>query len=370
MRKLGLTLAAATLALGVGYGSASAEIKVATAGPMTGDYAAFGMQMQRGAEAAVADINAAGGVLGEMLSLSVGDDACDPKQATAVANDFVQQGVIFVAGHFCSGSSIPASGVYIEEGIMQMSPASTNPAFTEGPFEKGNKTTFRTCGRDDQQGDFAGAWLAENFKGKNVAVIHDKSTYGKGVADLTKAVMNAAGLQEVMYEAYTAGEQDYTALISKMKAAKVDAIYLGGYHTEGALIIRQAREQGLAAQLIGPDSLNTLEFITIAGDAAEGVMFSNAAEARNLPSAKAVVEKIRAGGFEPEGYTLSTYAAIQVWAMAATEAGTTDPEKVAETLRSHDWDTVIGTIGFDEKGDLTASAYVWYMFKGGNYSEM
>ena len=370
MKKLGLTLAAATVALGVGMTAAKADILVATAGPMTGDYAAFGMQMQRGAEAAVADINAAGGVNGEMLELAIGDDACDPKQATAVANDFVQKGVVFVAGHFCSGSSIPASDVYIEEGIMQMTPASTNPAFTEGPADKGVTTIFRTCGRDDQQGDFAGAWLAENFAGKNVAVLHDKSTYGKGVADLTKAVMNANGLQEVMYEAYTAGEQDYTALVSKMKAANIDAIYLGGYHTEGALIIRQAREQGLDAVLIGPDSLNTLEFVTIAGDAAEGVMFSNAAEARNLASAQEVVAKIRAEGFEPEGYTLSTYAALQVWAAAANEAGSTDPETVAETLRSHDWDTVIGTIGFDEKGDLKQSAYVWYVFKDGNYSEM
>jgi branched-chain amino acid transport system substrate-binding protein len=370
MRKLGLMLAAATLALGVGALPAAADLEVATAGPMTGDYAAFGAQMQRGAEAAAADINAAGGVLGEMLHLNVGDDACDPKQATAVANDFVSRGVIFVAGHFCSGSSIPASDVYIEEGILQMTPASTNPKFTEGPAEKGVATIFRTCGRDDQQGDFAGPWIAQNFAGKKIAIIHDKSTYGKGIADLTKAAMNKAGLQEAMYEAYTAGEQDYTALVAKMKAANIDVIYLGGYHTEGALIIRQAREQGLKAQLLGPDSLNTLEFVTIAGEAAEGVMFTNAAEARNLASAKMVVDKIRAGGFEPEGYTLTTYAALEVWAKAATEAGTTDPEKVAATLRSHDWDTVIGKIGFDEKGDLKESAYVWYVFKGGNYSQM
>ncbi|GIK96660.1 MAG: branched chain amino acid ABC transporter substrate-binding protein [Alphaproteobacteria bacterium] len=371
MRKFGFTLAAALLsASALGAGSAHADIAIATAGPMTGDYAAFGMQMQRGAEAAVQEINAAGGVLGEQLSLAIGDDACDPKQATAVANDFVSQGVVFVAGHFCSGSSIPASDVYIEEGILQISPASTNPVFTEGPAEKGVTTIFRTCGRDDQQGVFAGKWLAENYAGKNVAILHDKSTYGKGVADLTKAVMNENGLQEKMYEAYTAGEQDYTALITKMKSENIDAIYLGGYHTEGALIIRQAREQGLNAQLIGADSLNTLEFASIAGEAADGVMFSNAAEARNLPSAQEAVEKIRATGFEPEGYTLSTYAAIQVWAQAANEAGSTDAEKVAETIRSHDWDTVIGTIGFDEKGDLTAASYVWYVFKGGNYSQM
>src|SRR5690606_31416913 len=163
---------------------------------------------------------------------------------------------------------------------------------------------------------------------------------------------------------------DYTALVTKMKSANIDAIYLGGYHTEGALIARQAAEQGLKAQLIGADSLNTLEFISIAGDAANGVMFSNAAEARNLPTAQAAVEKTRATGFEPEGYTLSAYAAMQAWADAANEDGTTDSEKVAETLRAHDWDTVIGTIGFNEKGDLKTAAYVWYVFKDGAYSEM
>jgi len=370
MKRVALGLSAAALSWALTGGAAQADIVIATAGPMTGDYAAFGQQMERGAKKAVEDINAAGGVNGEKLVLEVGDDVCDPKQAVAVANDFVQKGVIFVAGHFCSGSSIPASDVYIEEGILQMTPASTNPAFTDGPAADGITTIFRTCGRDDQQGDFAGKWIAEHMGKKNIAILHDKSTYGKGIADLTKGMLNAEGVQEKVYEAYTAGEQDYTALVSKLKAAGIDVIYLGGYHTEGALIIRQAREQGLDAQLIGPDSLNTLEFVSIAGDAAEGVMFSNAAEARNLPSARKVVKEIRDEGYEPEGYTLNTYAAIEAWAKAANEAGTTDPETVAETLRSKDWDTVIGTIGFNESGDLKKASYVWYVFHDGNYAEM
>jgi len=252
MRKFALSVTVAASALGFALSSAAADITIATAGPMTGDYAAFGQQMERGAKAAVADINAAGGVNGEKLVLEVGDDVCDPKQAVAVANDFVQKGVIFVAGHFCSGSSLPASDVYIEENILQMTPASTNPAFTDGPAADGITTIFRTCGRDDQQGDFAGKWIAENMGDKNIAVLHDKSTYGKGIADRTKAMLNAEGVTEKMYEAYTAGEQDYTALVSKLKAENIDVIYLGGYHTEGALIIRQAREQGLDAQLLGP----------------------------------------------------------------------------------------------------------------------
>ena len=171
-------------------------ITIATAGPITGDLAEFGAQMKSGAEKAVADINAAGGVMGKQLKLEVGDDQCDPKQAVAVANDLVSKGVVFVAGHFCSGSSIPASAVYHEEGILQITPASTNPKFTEDPAAAGWKTVFRTCGRDDQQGSFAGPWIAEHFKGKNAAIVDDKSAYGKGLADLTKAAMNAAGLTE------------------------------------------------------------------------------------------------------------------------------------------------------------------------------
>jgi branched-chain amino acid transport system substrate-binding protein len=371
MRKYALPLiAAAAFATAIGATAAQAQsLNIATAGPMTGEYAAFGDQMRHGAQRAVLDINAKGGVLGKNLALSIGDDACDPKQAVAVANDFVSKGIIFVAGHFCSGSSIPASSVYHEEGILQMTPASTNPKFTEDPAAAGWGTVFRTCGRDDQQGSFAGPWIAQHFKGKNVAVIDDKSTYGKGLADLTRAAMNGAGMKEVLNDEITAGDKDYSALVSKLKAANIDVIYFGGYHPEAALIVKQSREQGLNAQLLSGDSLNTQEFATLAGAAADGVMFTNAAEARNLPSAKDVVDEFRKDGFEPEGYTLSTYAAIQVWAQAVAKAGTTDAKKVADTLRSQTWDTVIGKLGFDAKGDLTSSTYVWYVFKDGKYTE-
>src|SRR5882724_5070610 len=372
MRKLTLPLlaaAAVATALNVSAVKAADTITIGMAGPLTGDLAEFGAQLKRGAEQAVADLNKAGGVLGKQLKLEEGDDACDPKQAPIVANDLVSKGVVFVAGHFCSGSSIPASAVYHEEGILQITPASTNPKFTDDAAASGWDTLFRTCGRDDQQGSFAGAWIAEHFKGKNVAIVDDKSAYGKGLADLTRAALNSAGMKEVLSESITAGEQDYTALVSKLKNAKVDVIYFGGYHPEAALIVKQSREQGLKAPLLSGDSLNTQEFATLAGAAADGVMFTNAAEARNLPSAKDVVDEFRKAGFEPEGYTLSTYAAIQAWAQAVTKAGTTDPKKVADALRSQSWDTVIGKLGFDAKGDLTSSTYVWYVFKGGKYSE-
>ena len=242
MKKFALSGLALGFSTALAASTAWADIQVATIGPITGQYAAFGEQMKRGAEMAVADINAAGGVNGEQLVLNVGDDACDPKQAVAVANQMVSKGVKFVDGHFCSGSSIPASKVYEEEGILQISPASTNPTVHR---RAAAGTLHRVCGRDDAQGIVAGDFLAKNYKDKKIAIIHDKTAYGKGLADETQKALNAAGGKEAMYEAYTAGEKDYTALVSKLKEAGIDAVYVGGYHTEAGLILRQMREQGL-----------------------------------------------------------------------------------------------------------------------------
>jgi len=372
MRKFSLSvLAAVTTAAFAFAGPAGAQdtITVATAGPMTGQYASFGEQMKRGAEMAVADFNAAGGVLGKKLVLEIGDDACDPKQAVAVANDFVSKEVAVVAGHFCSGSSIPASAVYAEEDILQITPASTNPALTEDAKAKDWYNVFRTCGRDDAQGIVAGRFLAEKYKGKNVAILHDKTAYGKGIADETKKNMNAAGLQEVMYEAYSAGEKDYSALVSKMKQANIDAFYLGGYHTEGGLIIRQAREQGLNAQMVSEDALVTAEFWTIAGPAGEGTLMTFQPDPRKLDSAKAVVEKFKAAGYDPEGYTLYTYAALQVWKAAAEAAGSTDTKAVSDAIRGKTFSTVIGDLTYDDKGDVKDPEYVWYVWTNGSYKE-
>ncbi len=344
-------------------GTSQAEITIAAAGPMTGQYASFGAQMKAGAEAAVRDINAAGGVLGEMLKLEVGDDACDPKQAVAVANQMVNKGVKFMAGHFCSGSSIPASNVYSEEGVVMISPASTNPALTDN----GGDGVYRVCGRDDQQGEVAGAYLATKYAGKNIAIVHDKTAYGKGLADATKAVLESKGGKAALYEAYTAGEKDYSALVTKLKQAKIDVLYVGGYHTEAGLMVRQMREQGLSTQLISGDALVTQEYWAITGDAGEGTLMTFSPDPRKNPVAAPLVEKFRKAGIEPEGYVLYTYGAIQAWAQAATAAGSTEFDPVLEALNSKKFNTVLGEIGFDERGDVTAPGYVFYVWSKGNY---
>lgn len=364
--KFKASLFAAAAGLALTMGTAQADIKIGIAGPFTGQLASFGEQLKRGAEMAVADLNAAGGVNGEQIELLLGDDQCDPKQAVSVANKLVNQEVVFVAGHFCSSSSIPASDVYAEEAIPMITPASTSPTLTE----KGYDTVFRVCGRDDQQGVVAANLLATKFKDANIAILHDKTAYGKGLADETKKALNATGKQETLYEPITAGEKDYSALISKLKANKVSVVYLGGYHPEGGLIVRQAKEQGLELQLVSGDAINSLEFGSIAGNAADGTLFTFGPEPRNFPEAEAVVQKFKDGGYEPEGYTLYTYAAIQAWAQAATEAGSVDVVKVADQLHKTTFKTVLGEFAFDEKGDTTGRTYVWYEWMNGNYSEV
>jgi branched-chain amino acid transport system substrate-binding protein len=366
MKKLWLS----GLALGASLvlaGSATAQdIRVGVAGPMTGSEASFGAQLKNGAELAVADINASGGVLAKQLKLEVGDDACDPKQARAVGEKMASLKVPFVAGHFCSSSSIPASEAYAEGNVLQITPASTNPQFTE----RGLWNTFRVCGRDDQQGAVGGEYLAKAYKGKNIAILHDKTTYGKGLADETKKALNKLGGKEKMFEAYTKGDKDFTALVSKMKAAKIDVVYIGGYHNEAGLILRQMRDQGMKTALVGGDALVTNEFWAITGTAGEGVRMTFGPDPRKKPTAAAVVAKFKAKGIDPEGYTLYSYAAFQIWSQAVAKTGSTDAKKVAATIKAGKWDTVLGPISYDKKGDITGLDYVWYVWnKDGKYAE-
>ena len=343
--------------------TANADIKVGVAGPMSGTYAWFGEQMQLGAELAVADINASGGVLGEQLELLVGDDACDPPQAEAAAKLLVSEGVVFVNGHWCSSSSIPASVVYGDAGVLMITPASTNPKVTD----EGGPHVFRQSGRDDKQGIVAGDYLAENWGDKKIAFLHDGTTYGKGLADATKAQLNAKGVSEAMYEMITPGLDEYSEIITKMQAGAIDVFYLGGYSTEAALLIRGARDIGFDVQMISGDTLTSEEFGIVAGEAADGTLITFFPDARNLPEAQDVVSRFRDEGYEPEGYTLAAYATIQTWAQAVEAAGSLDLEKTIAALHANEFQTVIGSFKFDQNGDMDAPGFVWYVFEGETY---
>jgi branched-chain amino acid transport system substrate-binding protein len=357
---LGASLALSTAAL-------AEDLTIAVAGPMTGGESAFGRQMKNGAEQAVADINAAGGLLGKQLALDVEDDACDPKQARSVAEKIGGAKIPFVAGHYCSSSSIPASEAYADNNVLQITPASTNPLFTE----RNLWNVARVCGRDDQQGAVAAAFIAKNFKGKKIAILDDKTTYGKGLADETKKSLNKLGVKEKLSESYNKGDKDFNAIVSRLKLENIDLVYVGGYHQEAGLILRQMRDQGLKTILMSGDALADKEYASITGPAGEGTLFTFGPDPRNKPTAKAIVDKFKAQNIDPEGYTLYTYAAIQVWSQAAAKAGTIDPKKVMATIKANAWNTVIGKLEYDAKGDIKQLDYVVYKWddKGG-YTEL
>lgn len=361
---------AAVLGIALGAPAAFAQdIDIAVVGPMTGPIANIGDQFKQGAQAAANAINEKGGVNGRKINVVIEDDVCDPKQAVAVANRVAGEGIKFVDGHACSGASIPASAVYAENGILMITPASSNPELTDAAANNGWATIMRLYTRDDGQGAFIGPWIAEKYAGKKVAILHDKGAYGQGVAQAVKDNMNKAGLQEILFEGINAGEKDYNAVVLKLQQLGAEVVYFGGYHPEAGLILRQAGEKGYKFQLIMPDSIATPEFWQIAGPAGEGTLFVFPADPQSRPEAKETVEKIKAGGFVPEGFTLFSYATIQAFAQGIERAGSDDPAAVAAALKDgNPIDTVIGPIAFDEKGDIKDARYDINQWSDGKYA--
>lgn len=355
------------LSIAVFTTAASADIRVVLAAPITGPIAVGGEQATRGARKAVDDINKAGGINGEKLVLEVEDDACDPKQALNVANRIADRGARLVVGHICSSPSMLASKVYEEEGIVMISPASTNPKLTDD----GGWNVVRVCGRDDAQGDLAGKYLAQRYAGRKVAIVDDKSAFGKGITAHARAAMNAAGLKEVLNESITPGEKDFSALVVKLKDAGVEAIYFGGFHPEAGQILKQMEEQGLRARMFAGDAMSTAELWQIAGPSARNVFFTFPPDPRNSTGAKEIIEAFRKGGYDPEAYTLYTYAAFELYRAAAEATGSTDSRKIAAWLRAGNRvKTVIGEITLDSKGDVINPAYSWFTFKDGTTVEV
>jgi branched-chain amino acid transport system substrate-binding protein len=342
---------------------AHAEVLVGVASAMTGRLAWIGEQAQRGAERAVDDINASGGVLGQTIRLIAVDDFCDPEQAVAAARKLVGDGVRLVVGHYCSGASIPASKIYEDAGVVQISPGSTSPLLTD----QGRPNVFRVIGRDDGQGVVAGNYLADHWGAKTIAILNDGTTYGRGLAEETQKQIRARGVAAGFYRTFVPAKPDYSDLISEVRAAGAAVVYVGGYHAEVALMVRAARDQGYTAQFVSGDAMATEEFTLLAGPAAEGTLFTFGPDPRRNPEAKTIVERFRADGFEPAGYTLLSYAAVQVWSQAVARAGSVDASKVIGSLHNNKFDTVLGQISFDAKGDLTSQSWVWYVFKGSEY---
>jgi branched-chain amino acid transport system substrate-binding protein len=345
--------------------AAAADIRIGVAGPMTGAYAWFGEQYQRGTELAVADLNTKGGVLGRNVELIVGDDFCDPDQAVALARKLVSDGVVFVAGHWCSHSAIPASKVYEEAEILMIAPGAISSKRTD----EGGPNVFRVCGRDDRQGAKVADYLADHWGGKKIAILDDGTTFGAGLANGARRRLLERGVRAALDEVYTPGEAEYSALASKMQAAGIDVFFVGGYHRETGLIFRQARDRGYDLRLIANSAMATEDFPMIAGPGLEGTVMMAAADMRTSPQAADVVARFRAQGYDPPGFTLYAYAAVQVWAQAVEAAGSLDLDTMLEVMHNRQFDTVLGKIGFDAKGDVTGfEPWGWYVWQpDGNY---
>jgi len=350
-----VTAVSASVAL-IGAGHAAAEIKIGIAGPITGPVAQYGDMQFSGARMAIERINAEGGVNGEMLEAVEVDDVCDPKQAVTVANRLVNDGVQFVVGHLCSSSTQPASDIYEDEGILMITPASTSPDITT----RGYELVFRTIGLDSMQGPVAGKHIA-SLNPERVAIVHDKQQYGEGIATAVRDTLKDAGVEVALFEGITAGDKDFSSLITKLKQADVDYVYYGGYHPELGLILRQARQADLDTTFMGPEGVGNQDINTIAGDAAEGLLvtlppaFDEKAENQDL------VEAFEGKGEDPSGpFVLTSYTAVQLIAEGIEQAGSTDPFEVASALRSGSFETPIGTVEYDDKGDMKSFEFVVY----------
>lgn len=364
MNLLKTAIAAACLVMPLTFGAARADVHIALVGPQTGQYASFFDQMQRGAQLAVSDLNTAGGLMGQKVVLDVQDDACDPKQAVSVANRLAGEHVLAVIGHFCSSSSIPASEIYADADILMITPASTNPALTE----KGAKTVFRVCGRDDQQADVAAKQIIDRKLGSKIAFVDDHSTYGAELVAGVKKRLAAAGVTPKFEGSITQGDKDFSAVVTKLKALDIDLIFYGGYQAEAGLLVRQAREQGLKAKLMGGDGLANKDLAAIAGASSDGVLFTFYPDPRENARSADLVQRFRTTGFEPEGFTLYTYAAAQVVAEAVKRANASSGSALATAIRSKPVDTVLGSLSFDAKGDPNSEPFVLYAFEHGNYA--
>jgi branched-chain amino acid transport system substrate-binding protein len=362
---LGKLTLAAVLVLAVV--PARADILVGVAGPLSGELGPLGQQMQTGASEAIAAINATGGVDGQMLKLEAIHDGCDAKKADAAANQLAADGAALVAGHLCLKASIAGAAVYAADRVVQISPGTTFGKFTDARPGPG---IFRLAGRDDSEGAFAGAMLADRFRDRKIAIVDDRSAYGTTLAEAVLAALTAAGGTAAVRDSYDAGGKDYSPLVSRLEDSAIDAVFIADSAPEIAIIareIREIRERGLATVIVSGDALLDQAYGAKAGDAADGTLVAYPADPRHAPAAAPVVAALAERKIEAGGYVLPAYAAVQVWAAAAKAAGSTDFDKVVAALQGGQFATVIGNVTFDEKGDLRAPAYQWYVWHGGDF---
>ena len=344
--------------------SAAETIRIGVAAPFTGSLAKIGTDMLQGAELAVAEWNARGGIGGRSIEIVEGDDEASPKQAPIIARELIGKKVAGVVGHFNSGCTIPASEIYDEAGVVMITPAATNPKVTD----RGYKGVFRVCSRDDQQGGVAGRFAVDVLKVKRVAILHDKTTYGQGLADEFKKAIEARGIKPVYYAGVPQQELDFRAIITAIRETKPDLWYFGGIYDQGGPLLTQARQAGLTAPLMSGDGLIDQELIKTAGKAAEGTYLTFGPDPGKAPSAKAFLEAYHAKYGAHGPYAIYGYDAMNILVQAIAKTGSTDFNKLTDCLHTHEFQTAMGPLQFDKKGDITSSYYVMWIVKRGKFA--
>jgi branched-chain amino acid transport system substrate-binding protein len=338
-----------------------AEILIGAAGPMSGRFAIFGEQIAVGARQAIADINANGGLLGQNLVLEIADDKCDRKQAEKVANSMADRQIAFMVGHLCSSASHAASAIYNESGIIQISPGAQAADYTD---DRPGPGTLRIAPREDRQGEVAGKFLATSFARNRIAIIHDESSYGIELAEATRTAMNNAGKFEEIFDVYPADESDFRPLLTQLAAEEIDVLFFGGHHTGAALMLRRLDSEGIDVRLVAGDALLTEAFMEIAGKVGQGSLMTYPPDPASNAAAARIVEKLGAKDILAEGYILHTYAAVEAWAAAVEAAGTFEFDPVTKALTDGDFETVLGALAFDDRGDSSQPAYIVYEWRG------
>ncbi|SIR26818.1 branched-chain amino acid ABC transporter substrate-binding protein [Pseudacidovorax sp. RU35E] len=349
-------------------------VKIGHVAPTSGAIAHLGKDNELGAKMAIEDLNAQGVKIGDKTAkfeLLAEDDAGDPKQGTAVAQKLVDSQVNGVVGHLNSGTTIPASKLYSDAGIPQISPSATNPKYTRQGF----KTTFRVVADDTQLGGTLGKYAVETLKGKNIAVIDDRTAYGQGVADEFEKAAKAAGATIVGREFTTDKSTDFNAILTKLKGAKPDVLFFGGMDAVGGPMLKQVKQLGLNVKFMGGDGLCTGELAKLAGDAI-GEEMVYCAEAGGVDGDfKAPLDAWKAKFKEKNGVDVQIYApyvydAVQVLAAAMQKAGSADPAKYLPEVGKIEYKGLTGPIAFDEKGDIKNGALTLYTYKGGQRTQI
>jgi branched-chain amino acid transport system substrate-binding protein len=369
MLKFAKLLLVTGLALVFAIPALADTIKIGVAGPHTGDLAPYGIPTKEAAEMVVAEINAAGGVLGKQIELVALDDQCKPEIATSVATKLVSEGVSVVIGHVCSGATKAALGIYKEANVIAISPSATNPPLTQsGDYPN----FFRTIAPDDDQGKLAATFATDKLGAKKIAIIHDKGDYGKGFADFAKQFVEAGGkAQVVMYEGITPGAMDYSAVVQKIRKEGSDVVIFGGYHPEASKLVSQMNKKRVKVAFIGPDGVKGDGFLEIAGKDAEGVYATGPMDVTAYASNKAARSAYNAKyDKEPGTFFDQGYAALQAVIAAIKASGGTDYAGLEKALRSNYVETTVGKIKFDGKGDAEGVGFSVYQVQNGAFAEV